>query len=102
MEADETAKAFTRDESRLLKESRRKASRSAVIRELAEEIRGAPKELRNELPGFDSLAAMKQRQRMEARAAVEEDMMTRVPLSKEEAKKLKQHNKEHWWHRQRH
>ena len=33
---------------------------------------------------------MKQRQRLEARAAVEEDMMSRVPLSKDEAKKMKQ------------
>lgn len=36
------------------------------------------------------MAAVKQRQKMEARAAAEEDMMARVPLSKEEAKKLKQ------------
>ena len=36
---------------------------------------------------------MKQRQRLEAREAVEEDMMTRVPLSKEEAKKMKQHQR---------
>ena len=31
---------------------------------------------------------------MEARAAVEEDMMTRVPLSKEEAKKMRQQHRE--------
>lgn len=36
------------------------------------------------------MAAVKHRQRLEARAAMEEEMMTRVPLSKEEAKKLKQ------------
>ena len=40
-----------------------------------------------------SLASVKQRQRLEAREAVEEDMMTRVPLSKEEAKKMKQHQR---------
>jgi hypothetical protein len=34
------------------------------------------------MPGWDSAAAIRQRHRMEARAAVEEDMMTRVQLSK--------------------
>ena len=41
-----------------------------------------------------SLAAVKSRQRLEARAAVEEDMMSRVPLSKDEAKRLKQQRRE--------
>jgi hypothetical protein len=41
-----------------------------------------PPQLRETVPGWDNAAAIRQRQRMEARAAVEEDMMTRVPLSK--------------------
>ena len=44
---------MTRNESRLLKEARRKASRSSLIQELAEEVRGAPRELRHETPGFN-------------------------------------------------
>ncbi|GAX72959.1 hypothetical protein CEUSTIGMA_g414.t1 [Chlamydomonas eustigma] len=93
MEGDIDKAELTRNESRLMKEARRKASRSALVRELAEEVTGAPRELRHEMPGFDSLASIKQRQRLEARAAVEEDMMIRVPLSREEAKKMKQQHR---------
>ena len=42
------------------------------------------------MAGYDSMAALKTRQKMEARAAVEEDLFARVPLSKDEAKRLKQ------------
>ena len=44
---------MSRNESRLLKEARRKASRSELVRELAEDVTGAPRELRQEMPGFD-------------------------------------------------
>jgi U3 small nucleolar RNA-associated protein 3 len=42
-----------------------------------------------DVPGMDSAAAVATRQRLEARAAAEEDLMLRVPLSKHEAKQLK-------------
>lgn len=50
---DEERAAVSKNEARLLNEARRKASRSALVRELAEEVAGAPRELRSELPGFD-------------------------------------------------
>ena len=53
MEDDIDRAEMTRNEARLIKEARRKASRSAVVRELAEEVAGAPRELRQEVPGFD-------------------------------------------------
>lgn len=59
------------------------------MRELACELEGAPEEVRHELPGMDSAAAVAARQRLEARAAAEEELMLRVPLSRAEAKKLK-------------
>lgn len=59
------------------------------MREIAQELVGAPEEVRDELPGFDSAAAIAAQQRLEARSAAEEELMLRVPLSKQEAKKLK-------------
>jgi U3 small nucleolar RNA-associated protein 3 len=59
------------------------------MREMAEELAGAPEEVRAEIAGMDSAAAVATRQRLEARSAAEEDLMLRVPLSKQEAKKLK-------------
>ncbi|KAG1660216.1 hypothetical protein FOA52_005085 [Chlamydomonas sp. UWO 241] len=89
MDGDEETGRLSRNEARLLKEARRKASRSELVADLRADVSGAPREMRTEVPGFDGLAAVKQRQRLEARAAVEEDMMSRVPMSKEEAKKMK-------------
>lgn len=62
---------------------------SAVMRELAQELAGAPEEVTADIPGMDTAAAVAARQRLEARAAAEEELMLRVPLSKTEAKKLK-------------
>lgn len=59
------------------------------MREIAQELVGAPEEVREELPGFDSAAAVAARQVLEARSAAEEELMLRVPLSKLETKKLK-------------
>ncbi len=39
--------------------------------------------------GNETLEALRHRQRLEARAAEEEDLMVRVPLSKEQKKQLK-------------
>jgi len=78
-----------RDEKRRLAEAARRASRSDEMAALAAEIAGAPEELRASLPGFDSMGALKTRQKLEARQAEEEDIMTRVPLSREQIKALK-------------
>lgn len=59
------------------------------MQELAAELAGAPEEVRPDLPGMETAAAIAARQRLEARAAAEEELMLRVPLSKAEAKKLK-------------
>ena len=59
------------------------------MRELAQELAGAPEEVAADLPGMDTAAAVAARQRLEARAAAEEELMLRVPLSRVEAKKLK-------------
>ncbi|KAF5836525.1 hypothetical protein DUNSADRAFT_5813 [Dunaliella salina] len=80
---------LSRDERRRLAEAGRKAARSEVVRALAAEVAGAPEEERHALPGLDSSNAIKMRQRLEMRAAEEEDMMTRVPLSREQVKALK-------------
>lgn len=42
------------------------------------------------MPGEDTARAVRERQRLEARAEAEEGMMTRVPLSKRERAGLKQ------------
>ena len=43
----------------------------------------------NVVAGNETLEALRHRQKLEARAAEEEDLMVRVPLSKEQRKKLK-------------
>ncbi len=45
---------LSRNDQRAMKEARRKASRSALVTELAAELAGAPRELRDTLPGFDT------------------------------------------------
>lgn len=52
------------------------------MRELAEELTGAPEELAAAPVGLDSYAALRQRHRLEARAEEEEELFTRVRLSK--------------------
>ncbi|GIL48552.1 hypothetical protein Vafri_5040 [Volvox africanus] len=77
-------------EQRRLKELKAKAKRSDTLRALAAELAGAPEEERAAMAGMDSLAALRTRAKLEARAAVEEDNFIRVPLSKDEAKRLRQ------------
>lgn len=52
------------------------------MQELAQEIEGRPEEVRERVAGLEAAGAIRERLRLEARAGVEEDMMTRVPLSK--------------------
>ncbi|KAK9829724.1 hypothetical protein WJX72_007528 [[Myrmecia] bisecta] len=76
-------------ERRRAKEASRRAARSSLVQELAQELEGAPEELRAGPAGGDTAGAIRQRHRLEARAAEEEDLMIRVPLSKEERKRVK-------------
>ena len=57
-----------------------------MLADLAGEVAGAPEELRSGLPGFDSLAALRMRNKLEARAAEEEDAFMRVPLSRDQVR----------------
>ncbi|GFR45262.1 hypothetical protein Agub_g6368 [Astrephomene gubernaculifera] len=95
MELDERRAAggeerLTTQDRRRLKELKAKAKRSDTLRALAAELAGAPEEERTAVAGLDSVAALRTRAKLEARAAVEEDMFIRVPLSKDEAKRLRQ------------
>ncbi|KFM25754.1 Something about silencing protein 10 [Auxenochlorella protothecoides] len=81
----EEGRATERQERHLVHKARR-AGRSTLLSEIAREVEGAPEELRETLTGMDSAAAVRQRHRLAAREAVEEDLMLRVPLSREEGK----------------
>lgn len=73
----------------------RRAARSSLVQELAAELTGAPEELGAGAPlGMDTVAALRQRQRLAARDAVEEELMVRVPLSRQERKQLKAQRRE--------
>jgi len=94
MELDETddlgpGRLSGKDRRKQLNASR-KASRSQYIQEFAAELAGAPEERKMGMPiGMDTADALRQRQKLAARADVEEELMIRVPLSKDERKKLK-------------
>ena len=57
---------------------------AAQLRELAHEVEGAPEEVgaAGAAAGMDTAVARRQLRQLEARAAAEEDLMMRVPLSK--------------------
>ncbi|KAL4853965.1 Neuroguidin [Chlorella vulgaris] len=94
MELDERGGELSARERRQLLQAQRRASRSGLVQELAAEVAGAPEELRAAAPGLDTAAALRERQRLAAREDVEEELMIRVPLSKEERKRLKGHRRE--------
>ncbi|DBA96237.1 TPA: hypothetical protein ACH3X3_002431 [Trebouxia sp. C0006] len=84
-------KDYGKKERRRQEHAARKAGRSDFVQALASELEGAPEELRasSAVAGNETLEALRHRQRLEARAAEEEDLMVRVPLSKEQKKQLK-------------
>lgn len=74
-----------------------RANRSDTLRALAAELAGAPEEerLAPVAGGLDhSLAALRTKAKLEARQEVEEDMFIRVPLTKDEAKRLRRQRRE--------
>ena len=85
----ETEEGFNTKERRKLEHAQRRASRSDFVQELGRELAGAPEEERYALAGLDSAAGKRERLRLAAREAVEEELMVRVPLSRDDKKKLK-------------
>lgn len=87
---DDRAGRASAKERRRQEAAARRASRSSLVKELAAELAGAPEERDTGVPiGMDTVAALRERQRMAARDAEEEDLMIRVPLSKDERKRLR-------------
>jgi len=69
-------------------ERRRRAARSVLVQELAEELDGAPTVLRGEsTAAADSAFVRREAERLQRRAAEEESLFVRVPLSKQERKR---------------
>eukprot|EP00249_Psilotum_nudum_P015663 c25455_g1_i3 orf=438-1466(-) len=88
-----TAMAEEKTRNRKLKSweekvSLQRASRSAFIKELANELEGRPEEVK-EIIGTESKEVLREKERLEARAWQEEQLFTRVPLTKSEKQKLK-------------
>ena len=87
--AFEGADGGERDGGGLSKEARRRARRGEYMRELAQELRGAPEE-ESLLPvGMRAGLAQRERERWRKRAAQEEDIFRRVDLSKSEKQRAR-------------
>lgn len=56
---------------------------------MVQELTGAPEEVHDRVPGWDTAKAIRALKKMENRSKMEEEMMTRVHLTKEEKKRLK-------------
>ncbi|CAG9463538.1 unnamed protein product [Pedinophyceae sp. YPF-701] len=80
-------------EERREKELRRRALRSEAVQDLVEEVTGAPETMRQRVAGMDTQAALRERARLAERERAEEELMMRVPMSKEERKRLKRHRR---------
>lgn len=89
MEGEERSRD-RRSKVRAEKEIQRRASRSAFIKELANEVEGRPEEVREVVGATESKAMQRDRARLEARAQEEEELFARVPLSRVDRKKVKQ------------
>eukprot|EP00891_Asterochloris_glomerata_P005440 jgi/Astpho2/5440/Aster-07389 len=88
---DDPDKDYGKKQRRRQEHKARTAGRSELLRELAHEIQDAPQEVRtgSDPAGSATLASLRHRQHLEARAAEEEDMFARVPLSREDRRRLK-------------
>lgn len=78
-------------EERAAADRRRQAQRSEWYKELESEVLGAPQEIAegDRLAGSDSAFALRERQKLAAREKVEEELMNRIALSKEDKRRLK-------------
>ncbi|GAB4821287.1 hypothetical protein N2152v2_008333 [Parachlorella kessleri] len=82
-------------EQRQQRQAARKAARSELVQELARELAGAPEEQRlGAVAGMDTAEAIRARHRLQERDEVEEELMVRVPLSRDERKRLKAQRRE--------
>jgi U3 small nucleolar RNA-associated protein 3 len=87
----ETEEGYTSKDKRKMDALQRRAARSGFVQQLGRELAGAPEEQKYNAyvtGGMDTAAAIRERQRLAAREEVEEELMIRVPLSKEERKRL--------------
>lgn len=85
-------------ERRRERDASRRGGRAALMAELAQEVEGAPEEAGTAGGAIgetvaDSAAARRKLHSLDARAAVEEDLMMRVPLSKDQRRSLKAHKR---------
>eukprot|EP00850_Spirogloea_muscicola_P009950 SM000057S18380 [mRNA] locus=s57:229161:234186:- [translate_table: standard] len=71
-----------------MERDRRRAARSSYVQELAEELEGRPEEVRP-LVGAEDRQRQRELDRLQQRAEAEVDMFARVPLSREERRRLK-------------
>lgn len=95
MDLDDREGGAARKERRREIQNARRASRSTLVQELAAEIAGAPEEVGAGAPlGMDTVAALRQRQKIASRDAIEEELMVRVPLSRDERKQMKAQRRE--------
>ncbi|KAG0617768.1 hypothetical protein M758_4G013400 [Ceratodon purpureus] len=77
-----------RSKLRAEKDMHRRAARSSFIKELANEVEGRPEEVREAL-GTESKEMLRDIARLEKRAEQEEELFARVPLNREERRKVK-------------
>ena len=80
-EPEGSGRRAAKDAERRGKAARREAASNQFVRDLEAEVMGAPEEVRAEAAGGaaeDSLAMLRERQKLEARARVEEDLMVRT------------------------
>jgi len=87
----ETEEGYAGKDKRKMDALQRRAARSGFVQQLSRELAGAPEEQKYNAyvtGGMDTAAAIRERQRLAAREEVEEELMIRVPLSKEERKRL--------------
>ncbi|ERN14351.1 neuroguidin [Amborella trichopoda] len=85
---EEKSSKQKRLESRKGKEALRQAKNSGFVKDLIDDLEGRPEEIR-EMVGHESKDLTRMRARFEERARVEEELFTRVPISKMERKKIK-------------
>ncbi|GJP53320.1 hypothetical protein CLOM_g12471 [Closterium sp. NIES-68] len=81
-----------RREEREVREARRRAARSAFVKELAEDVEGRPREMRVEGAStmmVEGKEMEREVERLRERAAAEERMFSRVPLNRGEKQRLK-------------
>eukprot|EP01026_Neomeris_dumetosa_P043917 TRINITY_DN3687_c0_g2_i6.p1 TRINITY_DN3687_c0_g2~~TRINITY_DN3687_c0_g2_i6.p1 ORF type:complete len:542 (+),score=101.77 TRINITY_DN3687_c0_g2_i6:293-1918(+) len=97
IEGEETGEGFEKKNSKQRfqeRMERRRIGQSDTLQMLNRELRGAPEEIGIDVAGVGgpvsaNLKVLAQRRKLEARENMEEDIMARVPLTKDEKKRLK-------------